>query len=226
MNCIGPTARSNRPSPSQRPPSVSVIRAVPREPSSAMPTMPGRATPSVPSRLPPNEPWADSTRPIAATRAQSRWHDGSPAASSCSAFRSPRARGQGCRSGRSGPAPRTPAARRTTREPPRRGRPRRGRAGSRGRRGPGRRRRSGSRSASAGTATGASAAGVSRSAAHATPPASRSATGTAAATFPTSRRRVRRVRPVLWLVAADGMLVLLVGAPSPRVVHPVTRYNG
>jgi hypothetical protein len=72
MNCIGPTARSNAPSPSNEPASLSLIRAVPDEPSSRGPKMPGTATPSEFSALPPKRPWLDSTRPIAATSVHGR----------------------------------------------------------------------------------------------------------------------------------------------------------
>jgi hypothetical protein len=53
MNCIGPTARSQRESESYWPPSVSEIRCVPLLPLSGIPKMPGVATPSSPRVLPP-----------------------------------------------------------------------------------------------------------------------------------------------------------------------------
>jgi hypothetical protein len=46
-NCIGPTARSNAVSPSYRPPSESLIRAVPaRDPSNRIPRIGGVTNPA------------------------------------------------------------------------------------------------------------------------------------------------------------------------------------
>jgi hypothetical protein len=73
MNCIGPTARSNRVSPSYCPASVSTICEVCARPLSGLPKMPGSATPIGESWLPLARPWFDSTRPIAATSCHGRW---------------------------------------------------------------------------------------------------------------------------------------------------------
>jgi hypothetical protein len=56
MNCIGPTARSQRMSLSYCPASVSEIAWVLLPPLSGMPKIPGRETPSVPRLLPPYLP--------------------------------------------------------------------------------------------------------------------------------------------------------------------------
>jgi hypothetical protein len=71
MNCIGPTARSQTVSPSQRPPSLSAIRATPR-PSSGGPVILGLTVPLGPKRVaaPPCIPWLDSMRPIPASTGQ------------------------------------------------------------------------------------------------------------------------------------------------------------
>lgn len=71
MNCIGPTARSYVASPSSRPPSVSEI------PVSTGPSIGTVVVPSSRSVAPPYLPWSDSTRPIAASNAQSSPHVGS-----------------------------------------------------------------------------------------------------------------------------------------------------
>jgi hypothetical protein len=87
MNCMGPTARSKVVSRSSKPWSVSVILAVPFDPSSGMPMMPGWATPAESSWLPPNRAWLLSTRPMAPTSGQSRWQEGSAALISLAAWR-------------------------------------------------------------------------------------------------------------------------------------------
>ncbi len=79
MNCIGPTARSKRRSPSSRPESVSRTRARPSWPSRAGPRMALVMVPSVAIARP--TPWPDSTRPMPASSCQRRWQPGhAPAA--------------------------------------------------------------------------------------------------------------------------------------------------
>jgi hypothetical protein len=87
MNSIGPTAQSNRASPSSSPASVSRIHGVEKRPSGRTPTMPGVATPSSSRELPPMRPWSDSTRPIAAISSHRRWQEASAALLSVSARR-------------------------------------------------------------------------------------------------------------------------------------------
>ena len=77
MNCIGPTARSKRWSPSSRPASVSPMREVAPRPVSRGPRIAGCTTPSAVIRAPPKRPWLLSTWPIAAISCQVRWQDGS-----------------------------------------------------------------------------------------------------------------------------------------------------
>lgn len=71
-NCMGPTARSSPASPSRRPPSVSVTRAVPPLPSRRGPTMREVMPGSCPGVAPRLRPWSDSTLPIAASTGQGR----------------------------------------------------------------------------------------------------------------------------------------------------------
>ena len=224
MNCIGPTARSYVASPSQRPPSESVIRAVLRVPSNWMPMMPGRATPSSPRRLPPNDPWLDSTRPIAATRAHERLHPGSAASSSRSLCRyAVKARvGIPLVSNRTGAAASLP-----TTEPEETT----SRAGATRPSGPAT--EAGSRTAESGTSTRAWSDALSVEAATgvgvavgtpvdatATPHASRTATGTRAAARPRSMPRRDPLVPVESAVpvgstASELCLATVPPAPAP-----------
>ena len=80
MNCIGPTARSQRESPSSRPPSVSRIAAV-SPPSRTGPNTGGTARWALSSERPASDP--DSTCPIAASRLTGRWHAGGAPATAC-----------------------------------------------------------------------------------------------------------------------------------------------
>ena len=77
MNCIGPTARSKRWSPSSRPASVSPMREVAPWPVSRGPRIAGCTTPSAVIKAPPKRPWLLSTWPIAAISCQVRWQEGS-----------------------------------------------------------------------------------------------------------------------------------------------------
>ncbi|MPZ83113.1 MAG: hypothetical protein GEV28_23055 [Actinophytocola sp.] len=77
MNCIAPTARSQRASPSSRPPSVSRIAAKP-PPLRTGPRMLGVVLPA-PSTRPPRA-WLDSIRPMLASSDQWRWQLGCSAA--------------------------------------------------------------------------------------------------------------------------------------------------
>ncbi|MFG2877883.1 hypothetical protein ACGFYU_23265 [Streptomyces sp. NPDC048337] len=74
MNCIGPTARSERASPSNAPPSVSGMFAKPL-PSSTGPRIGRSVVPAVSTRPPRACP--DSTLPIAARSCQRSPHPGS-----------------------------------------------------------------------------------------------------------------------------------------------------
>ena len=65
MNCIGPTARSQRSSPSNRPPSLSPMAATPGPPASTGPRIGESVDPAV-STWPPRE-CPDSIRPIPAS---------------------------------------------------------------------------------------------------------------------------------------------------------------
>ncbi len=64
-NCIGPTARAHRPTPTPRPFPVAAIAAVPAEPSNTGPRIGGTATPAGVTRPP--SAWFDSTFPIPAS---------------------------------------------------------------------------------------------------------------------------------------------------------------
>ncbi|MFD2399059.1 hypothetical protein ACFSVJ_22915 [Prauserella oleivorans] len=83
-NCIGPTARSQRVSPSRRPRSVSGIARTPGEPSSGTPMMDVPGSPSSPMP-PPSSPCRDSIRPMPASVAHDRLHPGCSPASHISA---------------------------------------------------------------------------------------------------------------------------------------------
>jgi hypothetical protein len=72
MNCMGPTARSQVVSWSQRPPSVSAIAAYPW-PSRTGPRTAGTARWLLSRPRPASEP--DSTWPIAASSPTGRWHE-------------------------------------------------------------------------------------------------------------------------------------------------------
>src|ERR1044072_6959459 len=83
MNCIGPTARSWVVSPSNSPPSVSLIMAKPL-PLRAGPRM-GLTVVPFSSTLPPRA-WPDSTLPIAASSCHGRLQPGLDSLSAASAF--------------------------------------------------------------------------------------------------------------------------------------------
>jgi hypothetical protein len=88
MNCIGPTARSQTASPSQRPPSLSGMAATPR-PSSGGPVILGLTAPAALNRVgaPPNRPWLDSMRPMPARTVQESRQSGSYPAAQAAASR-------------------------------------------------------------------------------------------------------------------------------------------
>ena len=88
MNCIGPTARSQVASPSQRPPSLSGMLATPL-PSSGGPVILGLTVPAALNLVaaPPNRPWLDSMRPMPARTVQGSRQPGSNPAAQATASR-------------------------------------------------------------------------------------------------------------------------------------------
>ena len=85
MNCIGPTARSQVVSPSQRPPSVSGMAATSPTPLSTGPRMGFSVWPL--RSIAPFEACPDSTCPMPASRLHERWQAGSERARSFAALR-------------------------------------------------------------------------------------------------------------------------------------------